>query len=65
MWCNVVSFRYLKDEAHSVVLNFLKSADKVLGTAIEKRVTIVQSGHDERRPNGIYCILSQKGLEFS
>ena len=42
----MVSFRNLQDEAHSIVLNFLKSVDKVLGTAIEKRVTVVQSGHD-------------------
>ena len=53
MWCNVVSFRYLKDEAHSVVLNFLKSADKVFGTAIERRVTVVKSGHDCRKAQSV------------
>ena len=42
MWRNVVSFRNLQDEARSIVLNFLKSVDKVLGTEIEKRVTVVQ-----------------------
>ena len=42
----MVSFRDLQDEARSIVLNFLKSVDKVLGTAIQKRVTVVQSGHD-------------------
>ena len=47
MWHNMVSFRNLQDEVHSIVLNFLKSVDKVLGTAIEKRVTVVQSGHDK------------------
>ena len=43
----MVSFRNLQDEARSTVLNFLKSVDKVLGTATEKRVTVVQSGHDK------------------
>ena len=43
----MVSFRNLQDEARSIVLNFLKSVDKVLGTVIEKRVTVVQSGHDK------------------
>ena len=42
MWHNKVSFRNLQDEARSIVLNFLKSVDKVLGTEIEKRVTVVQ-----------------------
>ena len=43
----MVSFRNLQDEERSTVLNFLNSVDKVLGTAIEKRVTVVQSGHDK------------------
>ena len=38
----MVSFRNHQDEARSIVLNFLKSVDKVLGTEIEKRVTVVQ-----------------------
>ena len=42
MWRNMVSFKNLQDEARSIVLNFLKSVDKVLGTEIEKRVTVVQ-----------------------
>ena len=42
MWRNMVSFRNLQDETRSIVLNFLKSVDKVLGTEIEKRVTVVQ-----------------------
>ena len=42
MWRNMVSFRNLQDKARSIVLNFLKSVDKVLGTEIEKRVTVVQ-----------------------
>ena len=47
MWRDMVSFFNLRDEARGIVLNFLKSVDKVLGTAIEKRVTVVQSGHDK------------------
>ena len=47
MWRNMFSFRNLQDEARSILLDFLKSVDKVLGTAIEKRVTAVQSGHDK------------------
>ena len=41
----MVNFRNLQDEADGIALNFLKSVDKVLGTAIEKRVTVVWSGH--------------------
>ena len=37
----MVSFRNLQDEAGSIVLNLLKYVDKVLGTAIEKRVTLL------------------------
>ena len=47
MWRNMISFRNLQDEAGSIVLNFLKSVEKVFGTAIEKRVTVVKSGHDK------------------
>ena len=45
MWHNMISFRNLQDEVGSIVLNFLKSVDKVSGTAIEKRVKEVESGH--------------------
>ena len=44
---NTVSLRNLQDEAGSIVLNFLKSVEKVFGTAIEKRVTVVETGHDK------------------
>ena len=37
MWRNMVSLRNLQDEARSIVLNFLKSVDKVLGTAIVEK----------------------------
>ena len=37
----MVTFRNLQNEAAGIVLNFLKFVDEVLGTAIEKRVTVV------------------------
>ena len=41
MWHNMVNFRNLRGEADCSGLSILKSVDEVLGTAIEKRVTVV------------------------
>ena len=41
VWHNMVNFRNLRGEADCSGLSILKSVDEVLGTAIEKRVTVV------------------------